>query len=243
MAVTRVQHVTNTNGGAVNSITGTFSAATAGNTLFAVVMSSPNGVFAGMDTPAGWTKIYQWANNANGNRPEITSYYKIAAGGETTVTMTDSTATAGNFAIVVNEYSGMTGTPLDQAGSAGSMAGDSATSSVGSLTSGTTGTLTQSAEYCIAMWAFRGNGSSATYSNSYTEDAFLAVNIDTATPGTLMVATLEVNSTTAQESTATWTSPLGRAVSQIITFKVSTPPAPLLTRRPRLVQPMFRATY
>lgn len=236
---TRVQHVTNTAGGATNTITGTFSAATAGNTLFAVVMSRPNGVFAGMDTPSGWTKIYQWANNSNGNAPEITTYYKIASGGETSVTTTDTTATAGNFAIVVNEYSGLTGTPLDQSG----FNGDSTTSSVGSLTSGTTGTLAQASELCIGAWAFRGVGSSATYSNSYTEDAFLAVNIDTAVPGTLMVAYLEVSSTTAQASTATWTSPLGRAISQIVTFKATSPPAPLVTRLPRLVQPMFRATY
>lgn len=215
MTVTRVQHVTNTGSGS-GSITANFSAATANNLLVAVVMTRANGSFAGMGTPSGWTLADQWSNNSNGNAPEISIFYKVAAGGETSVTCTDSVMTAGNLAIVVNEYSGLfTTSPLDVS----AIRGDSATSTVTSLTSGTSGTLAQANELCIGAWAFRGVGTSATYSNSYTEDAFLAVNGDATTPGTLMVATREVSATTAQSSTATWTSPSGRAVGMLVTFK------------------------
>jgi len=82
----------------------------AGNLL--ILFSSVTGTATLPGTPAGWTIAIQKA----GTSCSATIYYKIAAGSDAAPTI--SGVTSGLIAAQLAEYSGNSGTPLDQSGSA-----------------------------------------------------------------------------------------------------------------------------
>ena len=109
----RIQHATGTAVSA-NPITATFSAAVAGNLLVAAVVYR-YASYSDLTATAGWTRaIYAENDVANGgNSPVVVVFYKMAAGGETSVTFTEASSTTGNFLWVVNEYDNFAGSPFD----------------------------------------------------------------------------------------------------------------------------------
>lgn len=144
----------------------TFSAATAGNLLvFQVNRSAVTAVTGAWGNISGWT---------NGPTSPPTSgnlgcavWWKIAAGGETSVT-TASTDETGNWTASVTEYAGpFAVSPLDQSTDDETHISSTATSQA----SGTTGTTAQAAELLIACFAIDGGNNFGTrqYSNSFTE--------------------------------------------------------------------------
>jgi hypothetical protein len=149
----------------------TFSpAATAGNILLLMVgRSSTHGVGGSWGTPTGFTNLPNTPINS-GNLGGG-AWYKIAAGGETTVT-TNGTNESGNWCAAGIEIEGpFAASPLDV--STESEANISTV--VTSQTSGTTGTTSQNDTVALAGFA-ADNGSnvdgSRVYSNSFAEAVF-----------------------------------------------------------------------
>lgn len=235
MAASRVQQASNTSFDST-TVTVTFSSATAGNLL--IGSYGLRGTFGGTVTAsAGWTEIVSVANNGGVSSPDHHVFYKVAAGGETSVTFTDSLASGCNMIGVVDEWSGITASPYDV-----SATSDSALTNSVSASSGTTATLAQASELCIAAWMCRGTQTTASFTNSFTQDALVSASGNASFPTSMIVAYREVSSTSAVETTCTWDTSV-RSVGSVSTFKLTSPPAPLLTRRPRLAQPMFRGSY
>lgn len=211
----RIQHAT---GSAVstNPITATFSAAVAGNLLVAAVVYRYLS-YSDLTATAGWTRaIYAENDVANGgNTPVVVVFYKMAAGGETSVTFTEGASSTGNFLWVVNEYDNFAGSPFDLTATA-----ESSTTLVTSQASGTTGTLTKLPELCFAVWGVRGVITSPSYTNSFTEDFFGSESGYATHPVSMMMATKTVTSTSPVSSTASWTT-AGRATGVMVTFGLS----------------------
>lgn len=90
----RIQHATGTAVSA-NPITATFSAAVAGNLLVAAVVYR-YASYSDLTATAGWTRaIYAENDVANGgNSPVVVVFYKMAAGGETSVAHAEVLVTA-----------------------------------------------------------------------------------------------------------------------------------------------------
>ncbi len=119
--VTLVQQTAYTAGGPSSSISATYSSTpTAGNLLWAAVAMDKS---AGTITaPAGWTTVF--ADVA----PSVSLWvgYKIAAGNESTVTVTRSSSSAAPDSIWLAEYSATTGNPW-QVYSSGHLVSDDST--------------------------------------------------------------------------------------------------------------------
>lgn len=145
----------------------TFSAATAGNLLiFGVGRSAALAAGESWGTPAGWSNLPN-TPAATGNVGGV-FYYKIAAGGETTVSSAASLE-PGNFTAIVVEIEGpFAASPLDQTAEDETNLATVVTSQA----SGTTGTTAQADELLLAFFASDSQANidgSRTYSNSFTE--------------------------------------------------------------------------
>lgn len=145
----------------------------------------------------------------------IAIYYKIAAGGETTIatTLTNS----GNWAVAAMEFSGNAAADiLDVVASA-----TSGGSLVVTLSSGTTAALAEATELGIAIFGHQGRTSSHTFDNSYT----LVVEVESqggaaGNQASLAVAEQFDVGTGAQETTSSW-STTRRSSGAIGTFKAT----------------------
>ena len=233
---TRVQQVSNTSSD-VTSVTVTISAATAGNLLvaFAGNRGTP---FATWATPAGWSvAIASFANSGTTASPELAVFYKVAAGGETSVVLSDASFGTGNMIGLVDEWSGLTSTPLDATATT-----DSGASLSVSASSGTTGTTAQADELALGVYCPRSVQSSASFTNSFVQDGFVTASTNATFPVSLITASKTLVAAATVESTCTW-DVSARNIAAMVTFKATTAPALLWTQHPRLVQPMFRGTY
>lgn len=163
-------------------------AATAGNLLLMAVNSAS--FLTG--TPSGWTQAA-----AIDDFCALYLFYKIAAGGETTVGAT--LAASDRAGIAIMEYSGNTATPLDK----------TATNKPGgapsTIASGTTAATTQADELAVACFGSirvtHPTNTFTTYTNSYAEIAEIAATGGDA--DALAVATKALSATGTQTSTAT----------------------------------------
>lgn len=117
-------------GTASSSQVETFSAAVAANLLVIVAAISQNGGANFFNTPSGWTQIIpSYAFSAS--NPKLGFYTKVAAGGETSVTVTSTSAF--RFQTWFGEFNGYTATLDADAGGVGTS---------GAVTTGDTATAT-----------------------------------------------------------------------------------------------------
>jgi len=157
---------------------------TEGNLMIALGKSGTNSYTNGSIT--GWAL-------ATGTRTGTTAYmgiwYKVAGAAESkdvTLDWTDST----NTLIAIEEWAGLTSTPLDQ------IANVDNTGPVTSKSSGTTPTTTVADELCVAGFAMGGVVTNQSWSNSFTEE----LDQDSFFLGSKIVS-----ATGTQETTLSWT--------------------------------------
>lgn len=196
------------------TVTVSFSAAVAANLLVATFSRSIN--VSGWTDPSGWTQITSSplsSGNLSGRW-----YYKIAAGGETSVVGTTTETSAGITGIVA-EYEGpFAASPLDQ-----STENEANLSTiVTSQSTGTTGTTAQADELAVAFFAadalLNVDGSRA-YTNSFVEVLFA----DQAQPGRVagIQASKVLSATGTVETTFSCTDTGDEMYGAIATFKKS----------------------
>lgn len=174
---------TNTTG---TSITATYpSATTAGNTLIGrVTTNDPS-----FSVPSGWTSAVVSDNVGDGDTTGI--FYKIADGTETTVT---PTAFAGNTKhLRIEEWSGLSATPLDVTAASTTSAG------VTTKDTGTTGTIGSTNALIVTALAVRANISA--------ESATAPFSVDSVGDGTFsaIFSSAIVSSNASQTPTNSWT--------------------------------------
>lgn len=182
--------------------------ATAGNLLIAIGASD-----ATVATPAGYT-LATSAVNASA----LYIWYKVAAGGETAVTLTPSVTDTCCAALL--EYSGMAASPGDQVATATGTGG-----TVGPVSAGSTPATSQASELVIAAV----NPASFTAASGPTAPSWsagFAARLGGATAfGTtaqnqaLFVAELVASSIGAQTTSASWTNSANAWGACIATFK------------------------
>lgn len=182
---TRVQSqfATNTTG---TTLVATFGAAvTAGNLI--IVRATTNDPTITVDT-AGYTLAVKSDNTTDGDTCGI--WFKEAAGGETAVQI----STAGNTKhLWIEEWSGLSATPLDKTAASGTTAGAT------TKDCGTTGTLTQAAELIVTSMAIRANTTAESTGAPFT--------IDQLGDGTFsaIFTSAVVSATTSQTPSNSWT--------------------------------------
>jgi len=193
----------------VSSLSAAFGAgATAGNLLVAVCATSANTTLS-ISSPSGFsTAISQSGTPSQG------IFYKIAAGGETTITCSfGATATVG---VHIYEYSGIdSSSPLD---ATGSTTGSGTSVSSGSVTTSNANNLLFSA----IVSAFNGNGSSANFSswtNSFVERSDFSNGGGSPSARSTYAGTDRIVSTTGTYSTGATASGSGSWRGQIVAFK------------------------
>ncbi len=152
------------------AITVTFPAATAGNLLvFVLGRSTSLAVGQTWGTPSGWTD----GPNTPANTGNVSGavWWKIAAGGETSVASAESAA-PGNATGAVIEYEGpFAVSPFDVSAENESNLSTAVTSEA----TGTTASTAQADALAVGMWsadAYSNVDGTRTYSNSFTEDYF-----------------------------------------------------------------------
>jgi hypothetical protein len=214
-AVTLVQSTNRSVASAGTSEAITFTAAVANDLLFTGMFSTEpidSGDIAG---PGGWTQVDS-ANAGAGVNGQTDGYYLVASGGETSATWSNIQATR-NVELTLMEFSGLISTtPLDQHT-------HNQGSSVSSLASGTTSTLGQTVELCIASFGlYISDGSKRTgtsFSASYTKQ------IDAAGGGGMQTQIVEgylvTAATTGQTTTLSWTGAADQVNAIIGCFKAS----------------------
>ena len=210
MPLTLVRSKTAVTATSQSSLTATFDAsgtATAGNLLVACANSD-----ATISLPSGWTLVVSVINFTG-----LYQWMKIAAGGETGITITPGATTTAE--VWVAEYSGNTATPLDKTASANPGVNAS------TIVSGTTATLAQADELAVACFGWNDStgtaGTMLSLTNSFVEVADLRGTDPTSMDTWLGVATLAVSATTALSTTATLGGSGGRPVGAIATYKVA----------------------
>jgi hypothetical protein len=184
--------------------------ATAGNLIVIAANSD-----ATLTPPAGFATAAS-AVSAQG----CYCFWKIAAGGETTLTVTPSVGRP--MALVAAEYSGIAVSPVDQTAS------NSATgsSTAGPVSAGTTGTTLQAVELAIAVTGPHSYSSpsppgSPTWTNSYTGRGAAASAL-VATAGrnsAVFLADLVLLSTGTTTTSTSWTNSSQDWGAVIATFK------------------------
>ncbi len=207
MAITEIVFARNKSASATTTVT--FTAATA-NSLLVLGCHAPT-TLANFVTPTGWSVAVSDQDDAAGHAGAI--YYKQAVGGETSVafTATGSAKVAAEYI----EVSGLTAWQVDKTAT---------NDPVGSGTTcqtGSTGTLTNAAEYAFALIATNDTATLTSWDSSFVNDQG-----DSSYPvcGTKIVA-----ATTALNPTATWTTSRART-GMIATFMQGpTPVAQTLT--------------
>jgi hypothetical protein len=198
--------------GVVASQSATLSTpATAGHLLVACANSD-----ATLTTPSGFT-LAASAINAQGGY----LWYKIASGGEATVTTTPSVSDVVAMAVV--EYGGVVGvSPLDVTVTNTVSSGGPTTGSPG-----TTAATAQAVELLVAMvgphsFAAASPPSSPAWSNSFTDRAGGATAFATASQNAaLFVADLTTSATGTYTTTATWTNASSDYGAILAAFKMA----------------------
>lgn len=184
--------------------------ATAGNLILVAGNSD-----ATLSTPSGFTAGPNVVYAAG-----FYLFYKVAAGGETTVTLTPSVnrTVAGG----ILEYSGIAASsPLDATASAS----NTGSSTAGPVTAGSTGTTAQSVELVIALtgphsFPDSAGPNSPSWTNSYTNRVSTATSFATGSQNcALFVAELVVSSTGAQSTSTSWTNSAQDWAAIVATFK------------------------
>lgn len=183
-------------------LSGTGTPATAGNLLLVAVNSD-----ATVATPSGYTLIASSIHNAG-----CYLYGKVAAGGETGVTVTPNVAASTSVAIAeIGNLSGATvANILDKTASNGTGTGQNTRST------GTTAGTVQADEYAVAVWGYSANTASfpadfgsggnnkwSAQTNSFTEKIDVGTTKSSATNVGLCIAVKDLSSTGTVESTAT----------------------------------------
>jgi hypothetical protein len=228
MPATMVQDWTSANTGATASpanVTVNLGAtATAGNTLLVVVNSD-----ATVNTPSGYTPLVSSIHNAG-----CYLFGKVAAGSETGVTATPTTAAS--TCVAIAEIGNLTGAAianrLDVTASAGSSTGSATWST------GTTGTTAQADEYAVAVWGYTasvGVGSDFTngggnkwinHTNSFVEKLDIGTSKASATNVGICIAVKDLSATGTVESTVTELNSQGTPCETLIaTFKAAGVPS------------------
>jgi murein DD-endopeptidase MepM/ murein hydrolase activator NlpD len=211
-AVTRVQTPVTNGGKAVSTLAATITAATANN-LIIVVCSSSLAETLGVSTSG-----FSQAINESGTAPAQAIFYKVATGGETTVTCTYGTGTGNRAGIQIFEYSGLqTSSVLDLAGGASTGTGTSPATpaiSTGNANDFLIGSVTTIANTAISAYS-----NSFTLEVSATDGQTPASGRITFSSGSLSVGTTGSYSTTATAGAS------GNWRGQIAAFKqlVTTP--------------------
>lgn len=203
------------NSAASGAITVTFTAATAGNLLiFTIGRSAPLATGQTWGTPTGWNGL----TNSSINTGNIGGawYYKIAAGGETTVTSTESIP-VGNVRGQVIEFEGpFEASPLDKT------AEDETNLStvVTSQSTGTTAATAQNDELAVGFWSADQASNVETgraYTNSFTE--VLWSSATNSARAACITARKVLSSTGAVECTFSTTDTGDEMYGAVATFK------------------------
>jgi hypothetical protein len=189
------------------NVTATFGVgATAGNLLVATI--------SGTGTSASWTSVglTNAVEDAWTGAYVVAIFYKVAAGGETSITFTRGGAGPWTHSVVMAEYSGTaTSTPLDVFAEDTTNSGSGTTSRA----TGTTGTTNQNDEIAIASVGHGNTVTNLTWTNSFTTRDSNAQ----AGSGVYLAEKILVTTGT-QTSTASWTTSR-IAGGCIATFKAS----------------------
>jgi hypothetical protein len=205
------------------------SAPTQGNTLVAYLVSN----FTGSMTSTGWTSRASLVNNV-----QSTTYQKVAGAGESS-TVTWTPGGAANTVLIIEEWSGLTATPFDQAATGAGAAGSATT-----VPTGTTAATAQADELAVAAAARIANPASRTvtgWSNSFAST--LDVTSSGATVATentrLTAATVALAATGTQTTTATLSGTSDLPQGMIMTLKAS---AAVAATPGRMMAPPIPAT-
>ena len=195
----------------VTTLSATFdTAATAGNLLVIGACSD-----ATIATPSGFS-LGEQAVDAQG----AYLFYKIAAGGETTLTVTPGVSRPA--AMVIAEYSGITASgPLDQTATATNSGSPFVSASPGTSSATTQAVELVVAAVCPHSFADNAQPASPSWSNSYTGrgTAVSAYTTTGAQNSGVFLADLVVSSTGAQTTAATWTNSSQDWGAILATFK------------------------
>lgn len=184
----------------------TFTAATAGNLLVAFVGHDKNAT--GASVTSGWTLV-DFENASTQTSGALA--YKIAAGGETSVTFTVTTSR--KWVGWVGEFAGLGA--VEVAASANSGA-----TSVTSQTSGTTSTTTTATATALAFFSSDSKGNTdagISFTNSFTLESTDPGGIDTGNAG-VYVARKELTTTGTQETTFSSTGSGDQMIGMIAVF-------------------------
>lgn len=204
---------------------GSGTPATADNTLIVAVNSD-----ATVGTPAGYTPIVSSIHNAG-----CYLFAKIAAGGETGVTVTP--AVAASTSVAIAEFGNLTGATIaarvDATASGGSSTGQNTRST------GTTGGTVQADELAVAVWGYSastaptdfaagGGNKWVSQTNSFTEKIDTGTTKTSGTNVGLCVAVKDLSATGTVESTGTLLNANSvPGESLIATFKASAGSTPV----------------
>ncbi len=203
-------------------VTVTFAAATAGNLLVAGFAHANNQ--GSYTDPSGWTLITSVALSAGNMFARW--YYKVAAGGETSVTGTGNTS--GVCRGVVAEFAGpFASTPLDV--SAENEANIS--TAVTSEASGTTGSTSQARALAVAFFA-ADSAANVTdgrgYSDSFSEVHFASTTASTARPAAALARKV-LAATGAQSTTFSCSDTGDEMYGAVAVFKEDVGGVPAIT--------------
>jgi len=208
------------------------SAATAGTTLLVAVNSD-----ATVGTPSGYTSLVSSIHNAG-----CYLFGKVAAGGETSVTVTPSVSAS--TCVAMAEIGNLSGAAI--ANRLDVSTSNGAASAAFTWSTGTTGTTAQADEYAVAVWGYSaavGTGSDFTtgggnkwinQTNGFTEKLDVGTTKAVNTNVGLCIAVKDLSSTGTVESTVTeLNSQATPAETLIATFKASAAASATMWRRPR----------
>lgn len=162
-----------------------------------------------LTNPSGFTTDVNVVNSTELDVARIAS--KVAGASEsTTITITQSPSDVG--AIFVREISDQASSALDKTASTGRTTGAT------TISSGTTATLSQADEICLAICGLREDTSAESVDNSYTLDAVTHSATPGGTDAILLSASRIVAATTAQQTDFSWTVST-TAIAAIATYK------------------------
>lgn len=224
MAITRVSGGT---GSDISNTSWTLTfgfTASAGNLLVLCGTSSPNP----MSTPSGYTLA---VSSGGGTPPYVYVWYKVAAGGETSATI--SIPSGSSYSVVhAIQFSGLaTSTPFDKSASGGGTNNTTAES-------GTTATLSQSDELVIAAYSETGYSYSFTQASGFTSNALTRDSFDNIT---LQSSYKVVSAISAITADGTWQF-AGYDANVIATFKAASVAGSLPVQQARRPIPVQRAS-
>lgn len=174
------------------------STTTAGNLLLVVVSDATQANTAWTAVPAGYTEVF----STNGFQFDTNGFsryglfWKIAAGSDATPGVCTCSTTS-SWSAYTYEFSATDGWATSAFDTEAHSAG--AGTLVTTLASGSTATLAQANELAVAVYAGDGTNSALTFTNGYTNA------IPTTNNTRLWLGWQETAATTAQSTTASWT--------------------------------------